>query len=43
MGCILGIVKIGGYKIELKEINNEEAGGIKSVTLHVKGHMLMVT
>ncbi|EEI83267.1 peptide chain release factor 2 [Anaerococcus tetradius ATCC 35098] len=26
-----------GYKYELKDLNNEEAGGIKSATLHVKG------
>ena len=26
-----------GFKVEVKDLNNEEAGGIKSVTLHVKG------
>ncbi len=26
-----------GYKIEVKDLNNEEAGGIKSATLHIKG------
>ena len=26
-----------GFKYELKDLNNEEAGGIKSATLHVKG------
>ncbi len=26
-----------GFKYEIKDLNNEEAGGIKSVTIHVKG------
>ena len=26
-----------GFKVEVKDLNNEEAGGIKSVTLHIKG------
>ena len=26
-----------GFKVEVKDLNNEEAGGIKSVTLHVIG------
>ena len=26
-----------GYKYEITDLNNEEAGGIKSVTIHVKG------
>ena len=26
-----------GFKYEVKDLNNEEAGGIKSVTIHVKG------
>lgn len=26
-----------GYKLEVKDLNNEEAGGIKSATLHIKG------
>lgn len=26
-----------GFKVEIKDINNEEAGGIKSVTMHITG------
>lgn len=26
-----------GFKVEVKDLNNEEAGGIKSVTIHIKG------
>ena len=26
-----------GFKVEIKDLNNEEAGGIKSATLHIKG------
>lgn len=27
-----------GFKYEIKDLNNEEAGGIKSATIHVTGH-----